>query len=223
MNNRILHITLFLLVLVSRAIMASATPQDTVYFYNTWEQMLEKSPVALIVNPIVHVYSPYEFYIETGVEDLDEQVVNDHIAVSLGDSIWLVNSDYLRRDFKGDAKKLYGFVPVYFNDKVAFVDYVNQTEWAVSVNDYLFGEVDVDGMTSSAVVDHYYVDFIQHRVLKVDHKVLSGLLEPYHDLQMRYEGMKDYKQQYVIDDYFDKFIDRATRDPMRPFILDLVN
>ena len=222
MNCRLLYIALFLLTVVCHG-MASATAQDTVYFYNTWEQMLEKSPAALIVNPIVHIYSPFEFYIETGDENLDEQIVNDHIALSLGDSIWLVNSEYLRRDFKGDAKKLYGFVPVYFNDKLAFVDYVSQTDWAVSINDYLFGEVDFDGMTSSGVVVHYYLDFIQHKVLKVDHKVLSALLEPYHDLQMRYEGMKDYKQQYVIDDYFDKFIDRATQDPMRPFILDLVN
>jgi hypothetical protein len=56
----------------------------------------------------------------------------------------------------------------------------------------------------------------------VTHSYLSELLSEYHDLQMRYEGMKDYKKREIIEDYFYKFIDRATEDIMRPYILDLV-
>ena len=44
----------------------------------------------------------------------------------------------------------------------------------------------------------------------------------YHDLKVRYEGMKDYKKRYIIEDYFYKYIDRASQDFMRPYILDLV-
>ena len=40
---------------------------------------------------------------------------------------------------------------------------------------------------------------------------------------MRYEGMKDYKKQEIIEDYFFRFIDRASSDVMRPYILDLVD
>ena len=58
---------------------------------------------------------------------------------------------------------------------------------------------------------------------KVNHSYLSELLEDYHDLQMRYEGMKDYKKQYIIEDYFFKYIDRATGDVMHPYILELVD
>ncbi len=56
---------------------------------------------------------------------------------------------------------------------------------------------------------------------RVTHEYLSELLEDYPDLQMRYEGMKDYKKREIIEDYFFKYIDRATEDIMRPYILDL--
>ena len=46
--------------------------------------------------------------------------------------------------------------------------------------------------------------------------------EDYHDLQVRYEGMKDYKKPEIIEDYFYKYIDRVTGDFMKPYILDLV-
>ena len=68
----------------------------------------------------------------------------------------------------------------------------------------------------------YYIDFLQKKVLRINHSALSGLLEDYHDLQMRYEGMKDYKKSYVIEDFFYRYIDRVAADPMRPYILDLV-
>ena len=38
---------------------------------------------------------------------------------------------------------------------------------------------------------------------------------------MRYEGMKDYKKREIIEDYFFKYIDRASQDVMHPYILDL--
>ena len=60
-------------------------------------------------------------------------------------------------------------------------------------------------------------------MLRVTPEVLSRLLEDYHDLQMRYEGMKDYKKRPVIEDFFFQFVDRATEDLMRPFILDLTD
>ena len=40
---------------------------------------------------------------------------------------------------------------------------------------------------------------------------------------MRYEGMKDYKKRPIIEDFFFQFVDRATEDLMRPFILDLTD
>jgi hypothetical protein len=71
-------------------------------------------------------------------------------------------------------------------------------------------------------VDYYYIDFKNGRVRKVTHNYLSELLEDYHDLQMRFEGMKDYKKRYMVEEFFFRYIERVTDDVMQPYILDLV-
>lgn len=217
----LLHIVLFLAMAASAVTAhASASTQDTVYFYNTWEQMLNFTPAAVILDPIIETVSPYELYVDACNDNVNEIIDFEHLALSLGDSIWLVNSNYLKRYFKGDAKMLNGYVPVFFNDKVAYITYAASDAWSVSLNDYLFGEVSYDGAVKK-VVDYYNIDFMRHKVLKVDHSVLSNLLDGDHDLKMRYEGMKDYKNPEIIEEYFLKFVDRATEDIMRPRIIDL--
>ena len=64
---------------------------------------------------------------------------------------------------------------------------------------------------------------MNRRVIKITPESLSELLEDYHDLQMRYEGMKNHKKHEIIEDYFYKYIDRATEDILRPYIIDLVD
>lgn len=219
MKNFLLHIVLFFFMAAS-AVTCQATPQDTVYFYDTWEQMLNFTPDAVIIDPVIETRSPYELYVDACDDNINDLISNKHIALSLGDSIWLVNSKYLKRQFKGDTKMLNGYVPVFFNDKVAYVTYVRYDEWSVSLNDYLFGEVGYDGAIKK-VVNYCYIDFMRRKVLKVDHSVLSNLLDGYHDLLMRYEGMKDYKSPEIIEEYFLKYVDRATEDIMRPNIVDL--
>ena len=220
MRSRLRHIVFFL-ILSASAVVGHAATQDTVFLYNTWEQMLNQVPVAVIMDPIIETISPYELYIDACDDDINELIYNEHIALSLGDSIWLVNSNYLKRNFKGDTRKLFGYVPVFFNDKVAYVTYAASDDWSVSLNDYLFGEVSYDG-ARKIVVDYYYIDFMRHKVLKVNHSVLSSLLDDYHELLMRYEGFKDYKKPDIIEEYFLKYVDRATDDIMRPNIVDLV-
>lgn len=195
---------------------ADATPIDTVYFYDTWEQMMDMSPVAMLMDPYIEVLTPYEIYISTGDEQLNELIANEHLAVTLGDSIWLISSQSLRKDFKGDVRKLHGFVPVFFNEKIAFATYAG-----LSVKSVLMGEYADDEFFEEAV-DYYYFDFLNRKVLKVTPEVLIDLLEDYHDLQMRYEGMRDYKKRSIIKEYFYKYVDRATQDIMRPYILDLI-
>jgi hypothetical protein len=87
------------------------------------------------------------------------------------------------------------------------------------IKEILFGPMEV---TSSNDVDYYYFDFKNRELRKVSSSVLSELLEDYHDLQMRYEGMKDYKKKYMIEEFFMKYVDRASQDFMRPYIVDLV-
>lgn len=192
--------------------LADDMPHDTVYFYNSWERVLEQAPSAVSVDPYFEM-APFEVYFETGDESFNERIIPQSVAATIGDSIWLVNSKYLKKNFKGDAGQLYNFVPLYFNDKVAFATYSG----SFSVKDLFFGSSD------EPQADYYYIDFANRKVRRVTPAVLSELLEDYHDLQMRYEGMKDYKKRYIIEDYFFKFVDRATSDVMRPFILDLVD
>ncbi|MBQ1737306.1 MAG: hypothetical protein II040_03610 [Muribaculaceae bacterium] len=216
------YIALMVLCVASLQSWAQTAQRDTVFFYKTWRQMLYQTPEALIQNPMVDMFSPYEYDIYSSIDDVDKRIANDFVAATLGDSIWLVNTNYLKQYFKGDAKKLRGYVPIYFNEKVAFITYGYEREWSVSVTDYLFGQKDFDGSTE-VYPSLYYIDFINRKVRKVDHMVLSELLEDYHDLQVRFEGMKDYKKPYIITDFFFQFIDRATEDFMRPNILDLIN
>ena len=159
----------------------------------------------------IETITPYDVVITTDDSRISDRVV----AATLGDSIWLINTHYLRQNFGGDAKKLSDFVPLYFNEKVAFV----VSDAAMSVKDILFGPSE-DYYPEG---DYFYIDFQNRKVLKVTPAVLSALLEDYHDLQMRYEGMKDYKKRHIIEDYFFKYVDRATQDFMRPTILELVD
>ena len=216
MKNRLKFIVLLAIASMSLCTTAQTVPNDTLYFYKTWQQMLDMQPPAYIVNPIIFPETPFEVYIETGYEEANETIENDYLALSQGDSIWLINSKFIKNYFKGDVKGLNGYIPVFFNDKVAYLT----ANGPLKVKDILFGN-DVDGVTSYTQA-FYYIDFENRTVRHVTHSYLSELLSEYHDLQMRYEGMKDYKKQEIIEDYFYKFIDRATEDIMRPYILDLV-
>ena len=217
MNNWLRHIMFAAVAMLSMHAIAETAPQDTVYFYDSWEQIFNQQPVAMIINPYIVEVSPYEIHVITGDDEIDEKIVKDYVAISLGDSIWLVSSEYLDKNFKGNASRLDGFIPIYFNEKTAFITYYGK----LSVKDILFGTSifeDEEGYN----VDYYYIDFKNHRLERVTSGYLSQLLEDYHDLQMRYEGMKDYKKNEIIEDYFFKYIDRATQDFLRPYILDLV-
>ena len=202
-----------------QAVAVEAEPRDTVYFYDTWRQMLYMEPSSMVVSPIIEAETPYAIDIYTTTSDYR---LYDHMAATLGDSIWLMSNVYLMKNFKGDVDNFsgYKFIPVYFNEKVAFLTYVGFGQ-NLSVKDILFGETG-EGKDYTSVMDYYYIDFRNHKVLKVTHEVLSELLEDYHDLQMRYEGMKDYKKRYMIEEFFLKFVERASQDFMRPYIMDLV-
>lgn len=211
-------ILLAFMALTSFHASAYTVPHDTIYFYSTWQEILDVQPVAMIVDPVCDAVSPYEIYIETGLDNVNEKIRKDYIALSQGDSLWLINGDYLKRNFGGDAKNINGFSPFFFDEKTAFV----VSPRPLNVKDILLGN-DVDGMTSYGTPEYYYIDFLNKRVERVTYTYLDKLLEDYRDLQMRYEGMKDYKKSYIIEDYFFKFVDRVSQDIMRPYILDLVD
>lgn len=199
-----------------QAMATEAQPLDTVYFYKSWEQIIYMEPLTMLVNPYIEAYSPFEVNIYSDDEEVNKILIDaGFIAASIGDSIWYVTSDYLKDNFKGDVIQFDGFVPLFFNDKTAFLTWPSKA----SFKEIVFG--DTEG--SNYNVDYYHIDFPNHKIKRVTHNYLSKLLEDYHDLQMRYEGMKDYKKRHIIEDYFFKYIDRSTDDFMKPFILDIVD
>ena len=216
------HLLIVLLFLSSLPVVAqNEWARDTVYFYDTWQQMLDREPASMLVSPIIEAETPYAIDIYTTTNDYS---LYKHMAATLGDSIWLMSSEYLKRfNNEGDVGKLDRnvFIPVFFNEKVAFLTYVGYGD-NLSLLDILIGGGSRDEEEFINVMDYYYIDFMHHRVNKVTPEVLSELLEDYHDLQVRYEGMKDYKKRSIIEYFFLLFVDRASQDIMRPYILDLV-
>lgn len=218
MKSRLRSVILIVLAMLTlQAVAADETAQhDTIYFYKSWQQMLDMTPVAMIVDPIVQDFTSCEIYILSGIDSVDEQIVRDYIAFSYQDSIWFINSRYVKENFEGDVKRVNGFAPLYFNEKTAFL----LSPRPYNVADILMGN-NIDGVTEYTP-DYYYIDFKNHQIHRVTHAYLSSLLEDYHDLLVRYEGMKNYKKSEIIEDYFFKYIDRATEDIRRPYIVDLV-
>ena len=187
---------------------------DTVYFYDSWQHMLEKQPAMMFAYPDAEVYSIEEIYIRADLDSINDIIENLYIALSVGDSIWLINSDYLKRNFKVDYNNIQRYNPLFFTNKAAFMC----TYAPVTLQELIDGEID-DGQETVA---YYYIDFMNRKVERVTHKYMSRLLEDYHDLKMRYEGMKDFKKPYVIEDYLFMYIDRASEDFMRPSIPELI-
>lgn len=214
-KKRMRILTLLAVAMFSiQAASAIEVPHDTIYFYKTWNQMMNLTPEALIIDPYIEMVTPYQIMFLTEDEDLNDAMLSDYVAATLGDSIWMISSDYVKRNFSGDTKKLNGYVPLFFNDKTAFMIYAKF--------DYIDRVIFENGNPVDKTPDFYYMDFTHNNVIKVTSSALSALLEDYHDLQVRYEGMKDYKKPEIIEDYFYKYIDRVTGDFMKPYILDLV-
>ncbi len=211
MKDNLRYLLLVLLVLGSLRAAAQDEPVDTVYFYASWEQLFYLQPDTMIVGPMIDVYSPYELYFESSDRNVNKKIKKEYVAAALGDSTCLVNSQYLKDNFKGDSKKLHGYVPLFFNDKVAY---------AVA-EEYFFAEV--AGVSYNVYSTHnFYIDFEQHRVIRLDVKALTALLADYPDLRMRFEGMKDNDRNAILNEFFYRYIDRVNNDGMRPYILDLL-
>jgi len=197
---------------------------DSVYLYKTWESVIYDEPFAVVINPIIVVNTPYDVAIADYDGQLAELINKELIAASLGDSVWLINSEYLQSNFTGDAKKFENFVPFYFNDKAAFAVFVG---YEASVGKQILGGLmgDTEMFDSDPFTDepeYYNIDFENKTVTKVTHKTLPSILNDYHDLKMRYEGMKDYKKREIVQDYYLQYIERLTQDPTKPDIIELM-
>lgn len=186
---------------------------DSLFVYESWESIFSGEADHLIINPEVDVYTPYDVEFDGIKKELNKILKDEAVAVAWGDSLWYINSQWLRKNFKGDCKKMRDYVPLYFSSKIAFVQWTGTVvskfmiqTFDLDVNDYLDnGEI-------------YLLNFENMMVEKVDSNRLSNLLSYYPDLQRRYDSMRDYKETYMIADFFLQYVQRISQDPNVPFL-----
>ena len=216
-----------LLMLTSIAIGTSAQEyharHDSVWVYNSWEAILEQWPDTIVINPEVTVWTPYDIEFEAIDKDVTRMLKKQTVAVAIGDTTWLVNTQWLRDNkYKGDCKKMDDYAPLYFNAKVAFIECVPTH---TSIGTALLGALVGDSEAFTAdpweeEADYFWIDFDAKRVDKIDHKKLSELLDDYPDLRRRFEQMHDYKERYMVKSFFIDYVQRVARDPSYPYIID---
>ncbi len=204
---------------------------DTLRVYNSWQSIFFDGPDTVAVNPNVEIFSPFKFKFkptEKSNKQLKNMIQKQSLALSLGDSVWFINSRYLRDSLNGPYNKIFEeYVPLYFNEKIAFVQLL------VTEISYLPYEIDTfEGLTAGVgrgsmfnVGDYGYVD-VPHFVLDLDNKevflvdrnYLMFLLERYPDMKHRYEMMQDQNEFYMINQFFWDYVERLSQDPYAPVL-----
>lgn len=196
---------------------------DSVWVYNSWESIMDQWPDTLLINPEIEAWTPYDIEFTTRSKATNQMLQEQTVAVAVGDTTWLVNTQWLRdQGYKGDVKKMDDYAPLFFNAKLSFIQCVpTHTSSGMALLGALLGDPELFSENPwENPADFYWIDFENKRVDKIDHKKLSELLSVYPDLQRRFEQMHDYKKRYVIQSFFIDFIQRAGGDPSYPYLLD---
>lgn len=200
---------------------ADSVELDTVYVYQSWESILSHQPDAAYSGPIVYENNELEQRVFLPDAKTDSVVNVNGVAICIGDSLWMLNTAYLYQNFDVKFDWFDHYIPLYFTDKIAFVKYWNQypTDYYIRPMPYnQFERVWLYDCKAS----FYLLDFVDRRVVQLNHKVLSSLLLRYPDLHRRYTGMKKYKDPEVVDFFFMQYIDRLKTDEEALTILEQI-
>lgn len=204
--------------------------QDSVMVYNSWRAIFEGVADTVLINPEFVVRSPYDYEFQSSVkgDKVTKKMLKERtVAVAVGDSLWLINTDYLKRHFKGDTKPLKRYAPMYFSGKIVFVQHL--------VTSLSFGQQVLAGLAGGLVglglfeevedvsrpAPFYLLDFGGKMVYEVDSNLLLELLDDYPDLRRRYEQMRDWRETYMINEFFLDYVKRIDNDPSYPWLEDL--
>ena len=201
---------------------------DTLYVYNSWESLYFNGPDTVAINPNIEIYSPFKYKFKPTEKDnkaLKKMIEKQSLIISIADSVWFVNSRYLKDNFAGYYNKYFEeYMPLFFNEKILFFQFL-PTEIS-----YLYTEVDnFEGVAYYAgvgregvydlgeygliAVPHFIIDLGNKAVFLVDKELLLLLLEQYPDLKRRYEMMGDQDELYMVNEFFWEYVDRISRDP----------
>ncbi len=206
---------------------------DTLMVYNSWHSVYYKGRDTVAINPNVEIYSPFQYKFKPTEKDhkpLSKMIEKQSVAVAIGDSVWLVNSKYLKDSLQGGYNKYFhDYLPLYFSEKIAFFQYL-----ATEI-DYLDYEIDnfenlqyYVGVGRSSVLEyplgvadvaHFVIDLASKTVYLVDKNYLLFLLERYPDMKRRFEMMQGQNEYYLINEFFWDYVDRLNEDPFAPVIV----
>lgn len=201
---------------------------DTLKVYKSWESVIYQVPDTFVSNPLVKVRSDFDFEFKsvTDSKRVSKLLKNDAVAVCLGDTLWLANSDWLKKHFKGDCKHFSRYVPLYYTGKIAFVQFQrnNPTVGGFLLNILVDGVLGADtgiGMGdgyNGETPKLYWIDFDGERVCEVNKKLLLELFEPYPDLLQRYTFRGNQDETYLINEFFLDYVNRLNQDPEVPYL-----
>ncbi len=183
-----------------------ALGHDSLYVYLSWESMWDGVADTVVLDPGATVFTPYDIEFQTDNKETTNLIKKQAVAVALGDTVWMVNSKWFKDNNFAGAKRLRNYVPLYFSSKVAFI------HWAgVSIPSFFYRDVNLEEFMEDANL--YVIAFDAKQLVLLDHEQLSFMLGDYPDLKIRYESMADYKESYMIANYFLQYIDRLNSDP----------
>ena len=199
---------------------------DTVYVYFNWNQIFSHKPAIAYSGPIVFPNNGLEYEIYT-LDDTSQAVLDKAaVAINVGDSLWLVNTNYLKNNFECQYNGFYNYIPLYFSSKIAFCQY-----WDDYAQEYYLrpmltatGEHVLEPVLLHRGQPRYYIlDFDKKELYALDQKRLAKLLAAYPELRERYLSRKHRNDPDVIAFYFQKYIEAVDNDSTVPTIIPADN
>lgn len=197
---------------------------DTLYVYNSWRSVFFTGPDTMAINPNIEINSPFNIKFKPTEKDskpLRKMIEKQSLVVSIGDSVWMINSHFLKDSLRGEYNDIFeNYVPLYFNEQMAFTQFlpteISYLPFEINNFEGVQAGVGRDGIFNAGeygyvAVPHFLID-LHHRTLTlVDHDFLLALLDEFPDLKRRYEMMQDQYEFYMINQFFWDYVDRKDR------------
>lgn len=222
------------LLAVAAAIASSGFAQEKMAVFYNWHNISYNTPDTVVYDVGINIRSPYCVSLKpyNGKNKKLKKLLNDKaLAISVNDSVWFVNSDYLRKHYVGpDLNYLDDYTPLYFNDKIAYTQYsdINDSQFlhdlAVYVSNGMGTTETLRLMTSYAFNFQnaylFVIDPKTHTVETLTSDNMSLRLTPYLDMRRRYESMYFYREPFVINHFFLEYTDRILLDDSIPYLIE---
>lgn len=181
---------------------------DTITVYRTFDDVLNYCPAALIIAPVIEVTTEWDVTIK-GSKNHDSRtrkLLNDStFAVCVGDSLWLVNGDWLKKHFHS---KRYGkFMPFFFSDKIAYFTFCSDNVYRYANGTYFYYDFESNEYIED-YVRYHLIDVDNGMVELVDEEVIRRLLEDYPDMLRRYDSLGYHEHPYIINQFFEEYVQR---------------